>query len=116
LWVSGISTLLAAPIAFVALTNPNRSIYLPAIVVSEVLIFISTGPVNSAIVNAVAPNERATALGLSVLVMHLLGDVPSPTLIGMLSDATSLDRAFRIVPVAIVIAGVIWCYAAWRGR
>ena len=116
LWVSGIATLIAAPIAFVALSNPNRAIYLPAIAVAEVLIFVCTGPVNSAIVNAVAPTERATAVGLSILVMHLLGDVPSPTLIGMLSDATSLDRAFRIVPVAIVIAGVIWCVAAWRGR
>lgn len=116
LWVSGIATLLAAPITFVALTNPNRSIYIPAIVVAEVLIFVCTGPVNSAIVNAVAPNERATALGLSILVMHLIGDVPSPPLIGRLSDATSLDRAFLIVPVAIVIAGVIWCIAAWRGR
>jgi MFS family permease len=116
LWVSGIATLIAAPITFVAVTNPNRSIYLPAIAVAEVFIFISTGPVNSAILNAVAPNERATAVGLSILVMHLLGDVPSPPLIGILSDATSLDRAFLIVPVAIVIAGVIWCVAAWRGR
>jgi hypothetical protein len=75
-----------------------------------------TGPVNSAILNAVVPNERATAVGLSILIMHLLGDVPSPPLIGRLSDATSLDRAFLIVPVAIVIAGLIWCVAAWRGR
>ncbi|HEV2719467.1 MAG TPA: MFS transporter [Thermoanaerobaculia bacterium] len=116
LWVSGIATLIAAPITFVALTNPDRSIYLPAIVVAEVLIFVCTGPVNSAIINAVEPHERATALGFSVLVMHLLGDVPSPPLIGRLSDATSLDRAIIIVPVAIVVAGVIWCIAAWRGR
>jgi sugar phosphate permease len=116
LWVSGIATILCAPITFVALTNPNRAVFLPAIVVAEVLIFVCTGPVNSAIVNAVAPHERATALGLSVLVMHLLGDVPSPPLIGKLSDATSLDRAFLIVPVAILIAGVIWCVTAWRGR
>jgi hypothetical protein len=100
----------------VALTNPDRSVYLPAIVVAEVLIFICTGPVNSAILNVVAPNERATAVGLSILVMHVLGDVPSPPLIGRLSDASSLDRAFLIVPVAIVVAGVIWCVAAWRGR
>ena len=116
LWVSGIATLLAAPATYVSLTNPDRSVFIPAMVVAEVLIFVSTGPVNSAIVNAVAPNERATALGVSILVMHLVGDVPSPPLIGLLSDASSLDRAFLIVPVAIVIAGMIWCYGAWRGR
>jgi MFS transporter, Spinster family, sphingosine-1-phosphate transporter len=115
LWVSGIATLLAAPIAYVALSNANRAVYLPAIVIAEVLIFMCTGPVNSAIVNAVAPGERATALGLSVLVMHLTGDIPSPPLIGALSDASSLERAFLVVPVAVVIAGCIWTYAAWRG-
>jgi MFS transporter, Spinster family, sphingosine-1-phosphate transporter len=116
LWVSGIATLIAAPFTFVALTSPNRSTYLTAIIIAEVLVFVSAGPVNSAIVNAVAPHERATALGLSVLVTHLLGDVPATPIIGKLSDATSLDRAFLIVPVAIVIGGVIWCVAAWRGR
>ena len=116
LWVSGISTLLAAPVTYVALTDPRRHVYLPTIVIAEVLIFMCTGPVNSAIINAVVPGERATALGLSVFVMHFLGDIPSPPLIGTLSDATSLERAFLIVPVAIVIAGIIWMFAAWRGR
>ena len=113
LWVSGIATLLAAPATFVAVSNPHRGVYLTAIVIAEVLIFMSTGPVNSAIINAVKPGERATALGLSVLVMHLLGDIPSPPLIGAVSDHTSLERAFMLVPLAIVVAGGIWVYAAW---
>jgi len=116
LWLSGIATLLAAPVTYVALTDHRHSVYITAIVIAELLIFMSTGPVNSAIVNAVAPGERATALGLSVFVMHLIGDIPSPPLIGRISDATSLERAFLIVPVAIVIGGAIWTYTAWRGR
>jgi MFS transporter, Spinster family, sphingosine-1-phosphate transporter len=116
LWVSGIVTLLAAPATYVALTDHRRSVFLPAIVIAELLIFASTGPVNSAIVNAVAPAERATALGLSVFVMHLIGDIPSPPLIGKISDATSLEQAFLIVPVAVVIGGAIWTWAAWRAE
>jgi len=116
LWVSGIVTLLAAPATYVALTDHRRSVYLPAIVIAELLMFASTGPVNSAIVNAVAPAERATALGLSVFVMHLIGDIPSPPLIGKISDATSLEQAFLIVPVAVVIGGAIWTWAAWRAE
>jgi MFS transporter, Spinster family, sphingosine-1-phosphate transporter len=117
LWVSGIATLIAAPAAFIAVSNPHRSIYLPAIAIAEVFIFMCTGPVNSAIINAVKPGERATAVGLSVLVMHVVGDIPSPPLIGAVSDHYhSLERAFMLVPLAIVIAGVIWMYAAWQGR
>jgi MFS family permease len=116
LWVSGIATLLAAPATFIAVSNPHRGVYLPAIAIAEVFIFMSTGPVNSAIINVVKPGERATALGLSVLVMHLVGDIPSPPLIGLVSDHSTLEKAFMLVPLAIVIAGVIWCYTAWRGR
>ena len=116
LWVSGVATLIAAPITFVSLSSPDRSVYIPAIVLAEILIFMSTGPVNSAIVNAVSPGERATAVGLSVFAMHFFGDIPSPPLIGILSDASSLERAFLIVPVAIVVAGLLWCFAAWRGE
>ena len=61
-------------------------LYLPAIVVAELLLFMSTGPVNAAIVNIVSPLERASAGALTMFVIHLLGDVPSPVLIGHLSD------------------------------
>ena len=115
LWVCGVSTMLAAPLTFVALSHPDRSVYLPCLVVAQILIFASTGPVNSAIVNLVAPTERATAVALSIFLMHLLGDVPSPPLIGIVSDQSGLQRAFLMVPVAVVLSGIIWSYAAWRG-
>ncbi|HXA16758.1 MAG TPA: MFS transporter [Thermoanaerobaculia bacterium] len=116
LWVSGIATLIAAPATYIAVSNPHRSVYLPAIAIAEVFIFMCTGPINSAIINVVKPAERATAVGLSVLAMHLVGDIPSPPLIGLVSDHTSLERAFMLVPLSIVIAGFIWMYAAWRGN
>lgn len=114
LWVCGVSMLAAAPIALVAFTSASKPVYLTAIIISEVLVFASTGPVNSAIVNVVAPSERASAVALSIFIIHLLGDVPSPPLIGMLSDMTSLAKAFLIVPAAILISGAVWTFAATR--
>ena len=116
LWVSGIATILAAPLAFVGLWSTVKPVYFTALVLAEVLIFMCTGPINSAIVNAVSPLERATAVGLSVFVMHLLGDIPSPPLIGYLSDQSSLQKAVLVVPVAILVSGLIWSYGAWRGE
>ncbi|HLN57887.1 MAG TPA: MFS transporter [Thermoanaerobaculia bacterium] len=112
--LSGWVTIAAAPAALVAFVSPSRPVYLSAIVVTELLLFASTGPINSAIVNVVAPTERATAVALSILGIHLLGDVPSPPLIGALSDATSLGTAFLILPAVIALAGAIWLYAARR--
>jgi hypothetical protein len=114
LWVSGWATLAAAPPVLVAIMAPDWAVYMTAIVVAELLLFASTGPINSAIVGTVPPAERGGGMAVSILAIHLLGDVPSPPLIGVISDATSLERAFLIVPVAIAIGGLVWLYAARR--
>ena len=112
LWFSGVTTLAAAPIALLALASPAPRIYFPAIIVAQLLLFMSTGPINAAIVNIVSPLERASAMALSIFVIHLLGDVPSPPLIGHLAVVGSLGRAVLIVPLALAIGGVIWLLSA----
>jgi len=115
LWVSGLVTLVAAPLTLLALAAPRPAVYWTAIVAAELCLFASTGPINSAIVNVVSPHMRATAVALSIFTIHLLGDVPSPSLVGVLSDARSLGEAVLIIPLAVLVGGVIWTYAAWRG-
>ena len=114
LWVSGIATLIAAPLALIGVTAATPAVYWTAIVLAQLLLFASTGPVNSAIVNVVAPEIRATAVAVSIFTIHILGDVPSPTLIGAISDATSLTKAVLIIPVALLLSGAVWTYAAKR--
>jgi hypothetical protein len=58
---------------------------------------------------------RATAVALSIFTIHVLGDVPSPSLVGVISDASTLDQAMLIIPAAVLAGGVIWTYAAWHG-
>jgi len=113
LWLSGIATLAAAPLAWVVFEDPRPFVYLPTVIVAELLLFASTGPINSAIVNEVSPGERASAVALSIVAIHLLGDVPSPPLIGRISDASSLQRAVLIVPVAVLVAGILWAVEAF---
>src|SRR5437899_7415608 len=115
LWVSGVVTLLAVPLTLVALAAQQAAVYWPAIVAAELCLFASTGPINSAILNVVSPHMRATAVALSIFTIHLLGDVPSPSLVGALSDARSLGEAVLIIPLAVLAGGIIWTYAAWRG-
>lgn len=112
LWVSGVATLLAAPATWFALTSPDKPVYMTALVIAQVLLFVSTGPINSAIVNLVSAHRRASAIALSILIMHLLGDVPSPPLIGWLSDRDGLGSAVLVVPFAVAVSGLVWCHAA----
>ena len=55
LWFSGATTLLAVPFVVLALTASAPSVYYPGIVCAQLLLFMSTGPINAAIVNMVSP-------------------------------------------------------------
>ena len=112
LWLSAITTLVAAPFVWMTLTVTSHTVYLACMVVAQLCLFLSTGPINAAIVNLVMATERATAIALGVFAIHLLGDALSPPLIGVLSDAFSLAQAVKVVPIAVLIGGGVWVFAA----
>ena len=112
LLVSAVATLLAAPFVWFALTTAAPATYLVCMVIAQLLMFLSTGPINATIVNLVLPSQRASGVAVEVFTIHLLGDAFSPYLIGAISDASSLAQAVKIVPFAVVIGGILWGWAA----
>jgi predicted MFS family arabinose efflux permease len=112
LLVSAAATLVAAPFVWFALTTPSQTGYVVYMVIAQLLMFLSTGPINASIVNLVAPGQRATAVALEIFTIHLLGDAISPLLIGAVSDASSLGQAVKIVPAGVIVCGVLWAWAA----
>ena len=112
LWLSAIATLIAAPFVWLALTTTSTSLYTAYMVTAQLLLFLSTGPINAAIINLVIASERATAIALSVFAIHLLGDALSPLMVGALSDFFTLQQAIKILPVAVLVGGFVWIWAA----
>jgi MFS family permease len=112
LWLSAAATLVAAPFVWLALTTTSTTLYTAYMVTAQLCLFLSTGPINAAIINLVIASERATAIALSVFAIHLLGDALSPLMVGALSDAFSLQQAIKILPVAVLIGGFVWVWAA----
>jgi hypothetical protein len=110
--LSAAATLVAAPFVWLALTTASHSMYQVYMVTAQLCLFLSTGPINAALVNLVIASERATAIALSVFAIHLLGDALSPFLVGALSDIFSLGQAVRILPAAVLIGGIVWIWAA----
>lgn len=115
LWLSGVTTLLAAPLAWIALTTANTTVYLITLFAAELLIFTCTAPINSKLIAMVPPGMRAAAMALCISTIHILGDLPSPTLIGWISDRSSIQHGVLVIPAAVVVSGAIWMLAAWRG-
>ena len=58
--------------------------------VTLLLLFLNTGPLNAAMANVLPPELRGRGFALYTVAIHLLGDAPSPALIGVASDR---DRA-----------------------
>jgi MFS family permease len=76
-------------------------------------LFFHVGPGNTILANVVRSDMRATAFAVNVLVIHALGDAISPSLIGLIADAFSLQVAFAVLSAVIVLGAVIW-YAGAR--
>ncbi len=112
LLVSAVATVVAAPFVWLALTTASPTGYLVCMVIAQLLMFLSTGPINASIVNLVSPTQRASAVALEIFAIHALGDAISPYLIGAISDASSLAEAVKIVPGAVLVSGVLWGWAA----
>jgi sugar phosphate permease len=109
LLVSGWGMLLGVPFAYLGLTATSPAVYLPAVFLAEVFVFLNTGPANAVLVNVSLPEIRATAIAVSIFVFHLLGDAPSPWLIGKTSDWTNdLGQALLLTSAAMAVSGV--CY------
>lgn len=81
---------------------------IPALFAAEFFLFLNTGPLNTAIINAVTAPIRASAVGLNFFIIHCFGDTFSPQIIGAVSDRTgSLRLAMGATLVAMLISAAI---------
>jgi MFS family permease len=108
-FVSAVSMGLGVPVMIVALFFQGP-IMLPAIAVAAFLLLINTSPLNTALVNAVGSHIRATAIAVNIFIFHLLGDVPSPTLMGFVADRRSLQAAFILPVIAMAVSSAVLFY------
>ena len=110
-YVPALSAALAAPPALLCFFGP-KSVTLPALGVAVFLIFLGTGPVNAATLNAVPSNLRATAMAGQLFAIHVFGDAFSPKLIGIVSDHSNLRLGLGLTLVTMLIAAVIFFIGA----
>ncbi len=107
--VLGISAALAVPTSFLAFTSADPITSKIFIVISMLLLFLSTGPTNTLLIESVPVNLRSSAMAMSIFMIHLFGDMWSPEIVGRLSDHwQNLSRALLILPVALIACSGFW--------
>lgn len=105
--VSGLGFLLGAPVAAYAIMTPSLTGCLTGMFLAECLLFLNTGPLNTAIINVTVPAVRAMAFAANIFVIHALGDAISPTLLGAMSDRWGLRNALSVTPLAMLLAAAL---------
>ena len=113
-WMLTGSVLLAVPLAFGAFLASNAVTAMSLLAASMFALFLSTGPVNTLILETVPVNLRASAMALSIFMIHLFGDVWSPEIVGRLADYSTLQKAVLILPAMLVVSGVLWLTLALK--
>jgi MFS family permease len=90
--VCAISTLLGIFPVTVALSSNNPWVFLPAIFLAMVLLFISNAPFHAILVSSVPTLVRATAVALNIVIIHTFGDAISRAAVGVLSDSLKVGQ------------------------
>lgn len=118
-WVLALSALLAGPTAFAAFMLPDPGQAKVALAAAMFFLFLTTGPVNTLILETVPVTMRASAVAGSIFAIHMFGDLWSPPLVGYLSDKWGdLQRAcLWVLPVSLIVSAFFWCWlVAWTKR
>ena len=105
--VSGIGMIIACPVFIVSLYVPFPAAWV-AMFVAIFLLFLNTGPSNTALANVSVPAVRATAFAVNILIIHALGDVQAFWLLGYIGGHSNIRIAFLFVSGIILASGIAW--------
>jgi len=110
-WVIGLGALFALP-CYVALLYAPFPLAWLFIFLTIFGLFFHIGPGFTILANVVTPEVRATAFAVNILVIHALGDVISPPLIGFVADRTDIHTAFLMMSVVILLGAGLWIFGS----
>ena len=117
-YILALSALLAVPFSYFSFVATAPVFFSASFVLAMFFIFLSTGPTNTLILETVPISMRASAMALSIFVIHLLGDLSSPYLVGKLSDITgNLQSAvLYLLPSALALCALFWIVLSYTFR
>ncbi|HEU0031756.1 MAG TPA: MFS transporter [Kofleriaceae bacterium] len=108
LQVCALGVAVACPLAIAAFVAPSALWFFVFAGLCEVGLFLSTAPINAIMLRTAPVVLRASAMAVGIFAIHLLGDLWSPTLVGVLLDYVVPTLAMMALPVGIAIATLVW--------
>ncbi|MEZ4404012.1 MAG: hypothetical protein R3B06_28580 [Kofleriaceae bacterium] len=98
----------AAPFAVAAFAAPSATWFFVLVVPVEIGVFLSTAPINAALLRTVPPSLRASSMAVAIFAIHIFGDLGSPPGVGLLQDHLPIVTAMMVLPAILALAAFLW--------
>lgn len=106
-------SLISVPFVLVAVASMAVWLFYAGLAVGQLFVFMSTAPVNVAMMEAMPSELRGLAMGICTTLTHCLGDVLSPVLIGKVKDwCDDLTPGIWLLALWPLWSVVFWGWAA----
>ncbi len=105
-WVSAAGLLLTVPCVAAILTRSPQGVVC-GIFGMQFSLACALCPLNTALINAIPEAIRATGISTALLLVHALGDVPSPRLIGAISEHHGLPLGISITLASLTLGAAV---------
>ncbi len=106
--ICSIGMIIAAPLTALCFVMPTATGFFIVAFFAEVGLFLSTSPVNAIGLRAVPPQMRASAMAAMIFAIHLLGDLWSPSVLGLLNDLLISTVAMMALAVTFALSAYVW--------
>jgi predicted MFS family arabinose efflux permease len=104
---SGAALVASLPFVLGSVLMAQPAIFWPSMFLTLLLVFLNTGPLNASMTNVLTPELRGFGFAIYSVAIHFLGDGPSPTLIGEVSDAVGLKLPVLLAGCLMSVAGLV---------
>lgn len=104
---------ISIPIGLVAFATKNPYICFGSIAIGEFFLFMITSPMNVSLLSCVDDQLRDFSMSVNIFTIHLFGDFPSPSVVGIITDLTSQFTITMATLWFLSIIGVLLFFFAW---
>ena len=108
LWVCAVGVAIATPITIACFLMPTATGFFVLAFFAEIGLFMSTSPIAAASLRAVPEERRASGVAASIFAIHLLGDLWSTALLGLLQDYLPALIAMMSLPLVFGLTATLW--------
>lgn len=104
--VIAVSLLVSAPLMYFGLEDTTKGLFLFFFFTGAIFLSVYLGPVTAVLHDVVPKQFRASAFGMYVLFIHLVGESVAPAIIGTISDQSGLRAGLEFATVFVFLSGL----------